>query len=120
MENITIEQLDETIKEKVTNDNSTLGCADYKIPQVLRHLKILEYSNELADLIDSKQTIEHDSEMKVEIHANMLYVIELIKNRLYQKGINMSSVQIDNALWLLSKNKEFKDKPHHLTRTIYY
>jgi len=120
LENITIEQLDETIKEKVTNDNSMLGCADYKIPQVLKHLKILEYSNELADLIDSKQTIEHDSEMKVEIHANMLYVIELIKNRLYQKGINVSSVQIDNALWLLSKNKEFKDKTHHLTRTIYY
>ena len=109
-----------SIKAKVINDNNMPGCADYKIPQVLRHLGILEYSNELADLIDSKQTIEHDSEMEVEIRANMLYAIELIKNRLYQKGINMSSVQIDNALWLLSKNREFKDKPHLLTKTIYY
>lgn len=109
-----------SIKTKVINDNNMTGCADYKIPQVLRHLGILEYSNELADIIDSEQTIEHDSEMEVEIRANMLYAIELIKNGLHQKDINMSSVQIDNALWLLSKNKEFKDKPHHLTRTIYY
>lgn len=109
-----------SIKAKVINDDNMLGCADYKIPQVLRHLGILEYSNELANIIDSKQIIEHDSEMEIEIRANMLYAIELIKNRLYQKGINMSSVQIDNALWLLSKNKEFKDKPYHLTKTIYY
>lgn len=109
-----------SIKEKVRNDDNMLGCADYKIPQVLRHLGILEYSDELADIIDSEQIIEHDSEMEIEIRANMLYAIELIKNKLYQKGIIMNSVQIDNALWLLSKNKEFKDKPHHLTKTIYY
>lgn len=108
------------IKAKAVNSNNMLGCADYKVPQVLRHLGILEYSVELANIIDSKKTIEHDSEMEIEIRANMLYAIELIKNKLYQKGINMNSAQIDNALWLLSKNKEFQDKPHHLTRTIYY
>ncbi len=109
-----------SIKENIKNDDNMLGCADYKIPQVLRHLGILEYSNDLRDLIDREQKIEHDSEMEIEIRANMLYAIELIKNRLHQKGINMNSVQIDNALWLLSKNKEYKDKPHHLTKTIYY
>lgn len=108
------------IKERVNNDDNMVGCADYKIPQVLRQLGILEYSNDLATLIDEKQEIEHDSEMEVEIRANMLYAIELIKDRLHQKGINMNSVQIDNALWLLSKNEKFKDKPHHLTKTIYY
>ena len=35
-------------------------------------------------------------------------------------GIKKNSVQIDNALWLLSKNKEYKKNPYHLTRTIYY
>lgn len=108
------------IKERIENDNNMLGCADYKIPQVLRQLGILEYSKELTSLIDSKQIIEHDSEMEIEIRANMLYAIELIKDELQQKGIDMNSVQIDNALWLLSKNKDFKNKPHHLTRTIYY
>lgn len=110
----------DSIRESVKNDNDMIGCADYKIPQVLRHLGILEYSDDLSTLIDEGQEIQHDSEMEVEIRANMLYAIELIKEKLHQNGIDMNSVQIDNALWLLSKNKEFKDKPHHLTRTIYY
>ena len=110
----------DSIKKNVRNDNNMQGCADYKIPQVLRHLGILEYSNDLAVLIDEEKELEHDSEMEIEIRANMLYAIELIKNKLSQNGINMNSVQIDNAIWLLSKNKEFKNKPHHLTRTIYY
>lgn len=109
-----------SIKEKVKNDSNMLGCADYKIPQVLRHLGILEYNEELAHIVDSKQQLKHDSEMEIEVRANMLYALELIKNKLYQKGIEMNSTQIDNILWLLSKNKEFKAKPYHLTRTIYY
>lgn len=110
----------DSIKESVRNDDNMLGCADYKIPQVLRQLGILEYSVDLATLIDEEKEIEHDSEMEIEIRANMLYAIELIKNRLHQNQIDINSVQIDNALWLLSKNKEFKGKPHHLTKTIYY
>ena len=109
-----------SISKSVKNDDNMTGCADYKIPQVLRHLGILEYSDDLTTLIDERQEIQHDSEMEVEIRANMLYAIELIKEKLHQNGIDMNSVQIDNALWLLSKNKVFKDKPHHLTRTIYY
>ena len=109
-----------SIKEKVKNDSNMLGCADYKISQVLRHLGILEYNEELAQIVDSKQQLKHDSEMEIEVRANMLYALELIKNKLHQKGIEMNSTQIDNILWLLSKNKEFKAKPYHLTRTIYY
>lgn len=109
-----------SIKEKVKNDSNMLGCADYKIPQVLRHLEILEYNEELAQIVDSKQQLKHDSEMEIEVRANMLYALELIKNKLHQKGIEMNSTQIDNILWLLSKNKGFKAKPYHLTRTIYY
>ena len=109
-----------SINQSVKNDDNMTGCVDYKIPQVLRHLGILEYSDDLATLVDEKQEIKHDSEMEIEIRANMLYAIEIIKEKLHQNGIDMNSVQIDNALWLLSKNKKFKDKPHHLTRTIYY
>lgn len=109
-----------SIKERVRTDDNMLGCADYKIPQVLRQLGILEYSDDLAILIDGEKEIKHDSEMEIEIRANMLYAIELIKNRLHQNQIDINSIQIDNALWLLSKNKKFKEKPYHLTKTIYY
>ena len=110
----------DSLKENIKNIDNMIGCADYKIPQVLRHLGILEYSNSLAAIIDNKKELKHDSEMEIEIRANMLYAIELIKEKLHQKGINMNSLEIDNALWLLSKNKEYKEKPHHLTKTIYY
>ena len=110
----------DSLKENIKNIDNMIGCADYKIPQVLRHLGILEYSNSLAAIIDNKKELKHDSEMEIEIRANMLYTIELIKEKLHQKGINMNSLEIDNALWLLSKNKEYKEKPHHLTKTIYY
>jgi Protein of unknown function (DUF2419). len=106
----------EYIKEKVNNDDNMLGCADYKIPQVLRHLDILEYSKELSTIVDNEELLKHDSEMEIEIRASMLYAIELIKEKL----VSMNSVQIDNALWLLSKNDDFKNKPYHLTETIYY
>lgn len=110
----------DSIKEKVKNDDNMLGCADYKIPQVLRQLGILEYTEDLSKLIDENHILEHDSEMEIEIRANMLYAIELIKDNLRKIGINLNSVQIDNSLWLLSKNPKYKDKPHHLSRTIYY
>ena len=109
-----------SLKKRIPNDDMMVGCADYKIPQVLRAYNILEYNKELEDLVDNKELIEHDSEMEIEIRANMLYAIELIKEEMHKKGIMMNSVQIDNALWLLSKNKDFKAKPYHHTRTIYY
>ncbi len=107
------------IKENI-QDNNLLACADYKIPQVLRHLGILEYREDLANLVDSQKEIRHDKEEEIEIRACMLYAIELIKKELEQKNIYLNSSEIDNALWLLSKNPNFKGKPHHLTRTIYY
>ena len=97
-----------------------VACADYKIPQVLRQCGVLEYSSDLANLVDNNQKIEHDSDMEIEIRANMIYAIELIRQRMNEMGIKKNSVQIDNALWLLSKNKEYKKNPYHLTRTIYY
>ena len=108
------------IKKTVKNDDNMLACADYKIPQVLRHFGILEYSPVLANLVDNKKQILHDEEKEIEIRANMIYSVELIKQKLKQNNIELNSIQIDNALWLLSKNKEYKDKPHHLTKTIYY
>ena len=124
----------EAIGQTVKNRDNMIGCADYKVPQVLRELGILEYAEDLANLVDNKQEIRHDSEMEVEIRANMLQAIELIRERMREstrgnilektrgKYIAMNSVEIDNALWLLSKEPEFKAKarPYHLTRTVCY
>lgn len=49
--------------ENINVDYSNLiGYVDYKIPQTLRTLEIIEYSNELFDIIDNNQEIEVGSE----------------------------------------------------------
>lgn len=107
------------IKQNIQNIDSLYWCADYKIPQVLRYYWILEYKAELEKIIDNEIELEHDSIMGIEIRANMIYAIELIKEKMNNK---LNSIEINNILWLLSKEKDFKSKsyPYHLTRTIYY
>ena len=70
-------------KENIKVDYTHLvGCSDYKIPQVMRGLGILEYSDKLSNIIDNKKEIEVNSEYEVEIRANMLVAIDLIKKKL--------------------------------------
>ena len=108
------------INKRVDNFDNLVGCADYKIPQVLREMGILCYSDSLKNLIDNKIPIEHDSLEEIEIRANMLYAMEIIKDELKKSGKKMNASSIDNALWLVSKRDDFKSNPHHLTKTIYY
>jgi hypothetical protein len=58
--------------------------------------------------------------MEIEIRANTIYAIELIKEELNKKGIQMNSINVDTAIWLLSKIKTQQSYPFHLTRTINY
>ncbi len=59
------------IREKFENisvDYSNLtGCADYKIPQTLRALGIIEYNNELSKTVDQGIELEISSEFEVEL-----------------------------------------------------
>ena len=105
-------------KEKIkVNYSHLVGCADYKIPQVMRGLGILEYSNKLANIIDNKEEIEVNSKFEVEIRANMIVVIDMIKNKL---GDNVCAIDINDYIWSQGRNKNIKSKPYHLTRNINY
>lgn len=106
------------LKENIKVDYSHLvGCADYKIPQVMRGLGILEYSDKLASIIDNKKEIELNSEYEVEIRASMLIVIDTIKEKLENK---FYSIDINDYIWTQGRNKSLDLKPYHLTRTINY
>lgn len=106
------------LRESIKVDYSHLvGCADYKIPQVMRGLGILEYSSDLADIIDNRKEIEINSKYEVEIRANMLVVIDLIKKKLENK---VCSIDINDYIWSQGRNKTIKLKPYHLTRNTNY
>ena len=94
-----------------------MGCADYKIPQVMRCLGMLDFNSELADVVDNYQEISYGSDMEIEIRANNLVVI----NYIYEKmNGNVSRMDINDYIWLLGQDKSKMIKPYHRTRTIYY
>lgn len=103
----------------LSNISKLTASADYKIPQVLRKLGILQYTPKLSKKIDNKIQLQKDSKEEVEIRANMVWAVELMKQILRKKIPDINSSEIDYVLWL--KGKETQDnKPHHLIRTIYY
>ena len=106
------------LKENIKVDYSHLvGCSDYKIPQVMRGLGILEYSDKLSNIIDNKKEIEVNSEYEVEIRANMLVAIDLIKKKLENK---VCAIDINDYIWSQGRNKTMELKPYHLTRNTNY
>lgn len=110
-------EVSKTIKANIKNIDNLLGCADYSIPRTLRHYGVLEYSDELANLVDNKKIIEHNSNYEIEIRANMIYALELIKEQLLENNININSILLDNVIWITGRTI---DGEHHLTETIFY
>ena len=111
--------LSETIRNNVGNVNNLSGCADYGIPRTFRDYGLLIYDDKLVKLIGNEEEIPHDSDMEIEIRGNMLYLIELIKDKLKDKDIIVNSVELDNVIWWMGKKIDRKSVAHH-TMTIYY
>lgn len=97
------------------NVGQLTAFADYKLPQMLRKFGVISYAPELANKIDSYVLLPAGSGEEVEIRANTIWAVELIRQRLQK----YPAVQIDNALWLLSQDQS-NVMPYHRTYTIYY
>jgi hypothetical protein len=106
------------IKNNSEVDTSHLvGCADYKIPQVLRNLSILKYNDTLSKTVDSKIEIQENEPQEVEIRASMIVVIDEIWKRV---NGTVDRIDINNFIWLKGQTKSKDAKPYHLTRTSTY
>ncbi len=105
-------------KENKKLDYSNLvGCADYKIPQVMHLLGILEYSEELLNFIKNKVEIEENYKYEVEIRASMIVVIDYIWNK---SGKVTDRIVINDYIWLKGQDKKLNFIPYHRTRTSSY
>jgi hypothetical protein len=94
--------------------------ADYKLPQVLRHLGIFDYAQTLAEKVDQRVYLEAGSPEEVEIRANTIWAVELIRRELDQMRKRLRAFEIDWILWNLGQRAEFRVKPYHRTLTIFY
>ena len=95
------------------------ACADYVIPMVLRHAGVLEYSRELSEMVDTGIDIQRDSLEEIEIRASTIIAVEMIKEELNRKCPGITSMEINDYLWL-AKNEVPKGTKYHLTRTNAY
>jgi hypothetical protein len=116
--------------------------ADYRVPQTLLYLDILNYSPELLnvlytnDLYHSQKATSKEQEeenykfmiprghdYEVEIRACSIWAVELLLRSLKSKGKpNLNAIILDFYLWDYAKNHqaELCKFPIHLTRSIYY
>jgi len=94
--------------------------ADYKVPQVLRRLGILEYTATLADAVDQRQPLRPGSEPEVEIRAATIWGVEFLRRALAARGQALRAFELDWHLWELGQALPPDTRPYHLTRTVYY
>ncbi len=102
-------------------DIEKLTCfADYRIPQLLRQLGILKYSEELEIKVDSKQVLLAGSVEEMAIRAQTVQAVNLIREELKKRGVELLAVEVDWILWERGEAKLKELKPHHRTRTVFY
>jgi hypothetical protein len=94
--------------------------ADYKLPQVLRHLGVLRYEPDLTRKVDHGILLESGIIEEVEIRANTIWAVELIRQELVTMGRTLRPYEIDGILWNMGQHESFRTKPYHRTTSIYY
>ncbi|CAM9200500.1 unnamed protein product [Discosporangium mesarthrocarpum] len=94
--------------------------ADYRIPQLLNHFQIVEYSKDLQRRVNSLEEVPAGSEEEVEIRAACVQAVELLRAAMGTRGTVLLSIEIDWLLWHTGEDMKEDIMPHHRTRTIFY
>jgi hypothetical protein len=88
--------------------------ADNLVPHVLRCEGVLVYDDGLAAHIDAGRLLRPGPQER-EIRACAVHACALIAQR-----VAMTERDIDNALWYRGQRPEYKARPRHRCRTVYY
>lgn len=64
--------------------------------------------------------IPHGSDYEIEIRANSVIAVELIKEEFENLGHKMISIEVDWMLWQMGEERRLDIIPHHRTLSIYY
>jgi hypothetical protein len=88
--------------------------ADNLVPHVLRCEGVLVYDERLAAHIDAERELRPGPQER-EIRACAVHACAAIAPR-----TGMSERDVDNALWYRGQRPEYKARPRHRCRTVYY
>lgn len=92
--------------------------ADYNLPNVLRHLGVLEYDAALRSTIDNRELIEAGSRKEVELRVATIAGADLLMEALNQR--RESPVYAPHMDYKLFSIRDDVDTPVHKTRTTAY
>jgi hypothetical protein len=100
--------------------------ADYRVPQILRHFDILEYSPSLGQIVDTEQEIVAGSTDEISIRAATVTAVDDLVEYLNStdecKQDTFTAVTVDWYLWQVGErmHQERALKPFHKVRTHFY
>lgn len=94
--------------------------ADYRVPQILAHLGVMEYDHILEAKIGGGVELQAGSEEEVEIRAACVQAVEGLRHALARRGVTVTSVEIDWRLWHEGERIKKDIQPHHRTLTCFY
>jgi hypothetical protein len=94
--------------------------ADNVVPHVLRVDGVLEYDDDLLERITGEDLIPSGSGQEVEIRACALHAVEWMVCALREAGHDVTAMQLDTLLWNRGRDRRYKSRPRHRTRTVYY
>lgn len=94
--------------------------ADYRVPQILRHMGVMVYSAELSRKVDALEEIPFGSAEEIEIRAATIVAVERLQQCLQDQGRTLLVLEVDWLLWQWGEAIKDTIKPHHRTLTIYY
>jgi hypothetical protein len=105
----------------ITKDLELLTAfADYKVPQVLRHLGVLRYAEPLARCIHDRQQIPRNHPYEVAIRAGTVQACERIVAATRALGGEITPAELDWRLWRLGQSLPGDVEPYHRTVTTHY
>ena len=114
----------------IRDPENFIPLADYRVPQALRGLGILEYSLELAQKVDEGKIIGKNSAMEIAIRAQTINVMEMLLEKINGHRLIASRnknfltptepitmAELDYEIWRLGRKTEGR---HHYTYTTGY
>ena len=115
---------------------------DYRVPQILRHVGVLQYESKLATWVDDQEELDHSYIDEVSIRAGTVVAVEELVQKIKEKisiivGENksdrseselerlvedVSAVTVDWYLWQKGEQMDRLNQlePHHRVRTTFY
>ena len=100
--------------------NKLTAFADYRLPQILRHHGILEYSDALEEQIRSETPITKGADEEVEIRCATIVAVEELRRGLQRHWPGITSLQVDYILWRSAVDATSELPAFHRCRTTDY